>query len=97
MNYLDSLRSRNRRLVVQLFTPQSLVAIPIVSGIVRLPEHIRSRIEALAVDNPTKFAERAIPALGDRTIEQVLAEENGEIVVAQYLARLEEILGTSRE
>ena len=57
--------------------------------------HIRDRINSLSVGNPEKYAERIIPALSNQTIGEAIKQANGEQLVAQYLARLEEILGTS--
>lgn len=61
-----------------------------------LPPMIQTRLLRLAVASPEKYAEKRIPALSDRTMAEVLAQDGdkGLQKVLAYLARLEEYLGT---
>jgi uncharacterized protein (DUF2384 family) len=54
-----------------------------------LPNHIKSRILRLEQPEVQEWVLAKIPALGGRSIIEVMNEERGEAVVRDYLARTE--------
>jgi len=58
----------------------------------QLPNVVRARLMRLDDPDPGQYARKPIPALGDRTIAQVLSED-GLPRVMEYIARLEDLIG----
>lgn len=61
--------------------------------LVDLPGPVRERILRLGIPYPERFASVPFPALGNRSIMEVLAERQGEDAVFSLLARIEGYLG----
>jgi hypothetical protein len=61
--------------------------------LVDLPGPVRERILRLGIPYPERFASVPFPALGNRSIMDVLAERHGEDAVLSLLARIEGYLG----
>jgi hypothetical protein len=58
-----------------------------------LPGPVRERILRMGIPHPERFAAVPFPALGNRSIMDVLAEEDGEEAVRTLLTRIEGYLG----
>jgi hypothetical protein len=58
-----------------------------------LPGPVRERILKLGIPSPERFASVPFPALGDRSILDVLEERDGQEEVLSLLSRMEGYLG----
>jgi hypothetical protein len=58
-----------------------------------LPGHVRERILRLGIPSPERFASVPFPALGDRSILEVVEERHGQDEVLSLLSRIEGYLG----
>jgi hypothetical protein len=58
-----------------------------------LPGPVRERILKLGIPSPERFASVPFPALGDRSILDVLEERDGQQEVLSLLSRMEGYLG----
>jgi hypothetical protein len=58
-----------------------------------LPGPVRERILSLGIPCPERFASVPFPALGDRSILDVLEERHGQDEVLSLLGRIEGYLG----
>ena len=58
-----------------------------------LPGPVRERILTLGIPSPERFASVPFPALGNRSIIDVLEEWDGEDEVLSLLSRIEAYLG----
>jgi hypothetical protein len=54
-----------------------------------LPRDLRVRIEAVEPADPARWAGSAIPALGGRSILEVMNENGGDTRVREFIARIE--------
>jgi hypothetical protein len=58
-----------------------------------LPGPVRERILGLGIPNPERFAAVPFPALGNRSIVDVLGDRHGQEEVLSLLGRIEGYLG----
>ena len=57
------------------------------------PQQIRDRLDNLDVEDVAWYADVRVPALGNRTIEEMLQEPDGLELIDRYLSRIEETFG----
>jgi hypothetical protein len=61
---------------------------PAKSDITKLPNWLQGKIKELDVSDPEQWIKRRIPALGNRSVVEVIADSNGEKLLHEYFSKV---------
>ena len=60
----------------------------IITEFSKLPLWVRQKINEFGVSDPENWIKKPIPALGERSVLEVLNSQGGEVVLRDYFAKI---------